>query len=146
MVVSAARQELGNFAPLVAVLFVRLDDLAVLLGRPLVLLDVGVQVVVPALAALLTNASRKSLSDVGPVLGAVLVHVLGQLGVLLSTPGSFHHGRVEHLLPSMQALNVRSLVQEGRDLLPVLGAELLHQLRQPFIFLVVPVALVVVRV
>lgn len=47
IVVSATWEELGDLGPLIAELIVELDDLAVLLISPLVLLDVGVEVVVP---------------------------------------------------------------------------------------------------
>ena len=77
MVVCAAGQELGDLAPLVAILLVRLHNLSIFFGRPLVLLYVRVQVVVPALATLLADAARQCLRDVRPVLGAVLVDVLG---------------------------------------------------------------------
>ena len=46
----------------------------------------------------------------------------------------------------MQALDVGAVVQIRRDLLPVLGAELMYQLRQPLVLLLVPVPLVIVRI
>ena len=46
------------------------DDL-VLLFRPLVLADAGVEVVVPALAALLADPARQVLGDEAPILGPV---------------------------------------------------------------------------
>lgn len=146
VIVRAARQELCNLAPFVSVLLVRLNNCSVLLGSPLVLFDVRVQVVVPSLAALLTDTTGQRLRDVRPVLGAKPVHILGQLLVLLGAPGTLHHGRIEHLLPAMQALDVCALIKERRNLLPVLGSELVHKLREPLVLLVVPVALVVVRV
>ena len=46
----------------------------------------------------------------------------------------------------MQTLHIGALIEERCNLLPVLGTELMHQLREPLVLLVVPVALVVVRV
>lgn len=48
VVVCAARQELGNLRPLVAVNSMILKDQRVFLLSPPVLLNIGVQVVVPA--------------------------------------------------------------------------------------------------
>ena len=47
------------------------DDL-VLMSGPAVLADVGVEVVVPPLPALLPDAARQLLRDVAPVLGPTL--------------------------------------------------------------------------
>ena len=48
VIVRAARQELGNLRPLVAVNSMILKDQRILLLSPPVLLNIGVQVVVPA--------------------------------------------------------------------------------------------------
>lgn len=76
MVISAAREELGDLGPAIAVDLLGLDDLDVLLPRPLILLDVRVQVVVPPFATLLPDPPRESLRDEAPVLGSVLFHAL----------------------------------------------------------------------
>ena len=76
MVVGPARKILGDLGPAIAELLVRVDDGLVLLRRPFVLLDVRVQVIVPALAALLTNAPGKCLCDVAPVFSAELTDIL----------------------------------------------------------------------
>ena len=49
------------------------DNRLVLLFSPPFLLDVRVQVVMPSLAALLTDSTGQMLGDVGPVLGTVLL-------------------------------------------------------------------------
>ncbi len=51
-VVRAAREHLGDLGPAVPELRVRLEEQVLLLLRPRLLLDVRVQLVVPALAAL----------------------------------------------------------------------------------------------
>lgn len=76
VVVGPARKILGDLGPAIAELLVRVDDGLVLLRRPFVLLDVWIQVIVPALAALLTNAPGKGLCDVAPVFSAELTDVL----------------------------------------------------------------------
>jgi hypothetical protein len=55
------------------VLFVSLNYGLVLLLGPAILADVRVEVVVPALSALLSDAPRQLLGDVAPVFGAVLL-------------------------------------------------------------------------
>ena len=50
---------------------VQFDDLGVLLNSPLPLANVWVQVVVPALTALLANASRQAFGNLSPVFGAL---------------------------------------------------------------------------
>ena len=47
----------------------RLDDGLVLVFRPSLLLYVGVEVVVPTLAALLADPARQVLGDEAPILG-----------------------------------------------------------------------------
>ena len=62
-VIRAAREKLGNVGPLVPIFAVQLNESAILLGRPSVLADVVVEVIVPSLAALLTGATRKLLCN-----------------------------------------------------------------------------------
>lgn len=49
----------------------RLDDDLVLFFGPFVLADVGVEMVVPALSALLADSARKVLGDEAPIFGSV---------------------------------------------------------------------------
>lgn len=76
---SPAREQLGDFGPAVAQLLVRLVDNAVLLLGPRRLLHLRVEVVVPALAALLADAALQVLGDHRPALGAVLLDQLDDL-------------------------------------------------------------------
>lgn len=82
-VVRAAGQQLGDARPLVAVLAVCLVDDTVLLIRPGSLLDLGVEVIVPTLAALLADAALEVARDQGPFLGSVSHHQLQYFFVLL---------------------------------------------------------------
>lgn len=72
-------EQLGNLRPAVAQSFVGLVDDAVLLLGPRGLLHLGVQVVVPPLAALLADSALEVLGDHGPALGAVLVDQINDL-------------------------------------------------------------------
>ena len=98
---------------------VRLHDRDVFFLGPALFLDVGVQVVVPALAALLADAAGQLLRDERPVLRPVVPdHLLHQL-VLILRPGPLHQARVQHLLPAVQALHVGAVAEKACDLLPV---------------------------
>ena len=57
VVIGAAGEELRDLGPSIAVLEMQIKNFLVLFFRPPVLLDVRVQVVVPALSALLTHAA-----------------------------------------------------------------------------------------
>ena len=78
VVVRSSRKPLGDLGPLVTEFFVRLAHDVFLILRPVSLVDVRVQVVVPALAALLARATRniidlaQAVGDERPALGAVL--------------------------------------------------------------------------
>lgn len=74
-----SREKLGDLRPAVAQPFVGLVDDAVLLLRPRGLLHLGVEVVVPPLAALLADSALEVLGDHGPALGAVLVDQIDDL-------------------------------------------------------------------
>ena len=87
------------------------DQLAVLVAAPLLALDLGVEVVVPALAALLADAARELLRNLGPLLSAQLADELDDLGILLRRPRAFDELGVENLLPAVQALDVRALLE-----------------------------------
>lgn len=76
---SPARQHLGNLGPAVAQHFVGLADDAVLLLRPAGLLHLGVEVVVPALPALLPQPALQVLGDERPLLRAILLNQLNDL-------------------------------------------------------------------
>ena len=134
MVISASWQKLCNFGPLVAIFLVCLDDLVIFLFRPLVLLDVWIQMVVPPLSALLSYPARQSLGYLTPVLRSKHMDFFREFVVLLLAPRALDHRWVEHLLPPVQALHVSSLIQRRGNSLPVLGSEALDQLSQLLVF------------
>ena len=67
--------------------------------------------VVPAFAALLADAPRELLRNLGPLLSAQLADELDDLGILLRRPRAFDELGVENLLPAVQALDVRALLE-----------------------------------
>lgn len=101
MVIGATVQKSRDFGPPVAEFLVKFEDLLVLFLGPPILLDVGVEVIVPALAALLSDASLNVMSDLAPILSTVDAHHIDETAVLLLRPGTLHHLRVEHLLPAV---------------------------------------------
>jgi hypothetical protein len=66
--------------------------------------DVGVEVVVPALAALLAVPPVKVLGDERPALGAVLLDEGEQRCVLRRRPEPLRQRRVQHLVPAVLTL------------------------------------------
>jgi hypothetical protein len=82
--------------------------------------------VVPALSALLPDSARKGLGDVTPVFCAKFQDILGEAFILFLTPWSFDHGGVQNFLPSVEALDISALVQEGGNPFPVPGSKLLN--------------------
>jgi hypothetical protein len=57
VIVCSSGQKLSDFAPFVTVLFMSLNDGSIFFSGPFVFLDVGVQVIVPALTALFPNST-----------------------------------------------------------------------------------------
>mmetsp|Transcript_55587 Transcript_55587/g.153398 ORF Transcript_55587/g.153398 Transcript_55587/m.153398 type:complete len:304 (+) Transcript_55587:942-1853(+) len=85
-VVGAAGQEFGDLGPTVTEHCVGLEKYLLLLLGPRVLTDGRVQLVVPALAALLAGPSIELIPDKAPVFGTVLLHQLRHQEVLLGRP------------------------------------------------------------
>ena len=67
--------------------------------------------VVPSLAALLSDAAGKLMRDFGPLLRAKLADELDDLIVLLLGPRALDELGVEDLLPAVEALDVRALLE-----------------------------------
>lgn len=74
-----SRQQLGNLSPAVSEQAVSLVDDEVLLGGPRRLLHVGIEVVVPALSALLPQSTFQMLGNHSPLLVAVEIYKLNNL-------------------------------------------------------------------
>lgn len=85
-VVCAAGEHVGNSAPLVPQGGVQAENCAVLGGGPVLLLEVRVELIDPALAGLLAGATRKVGGDGAPVLGAVARDEVDEQAVLVDAP------------------------------------------------------------
>ena len=94
MVIRSARQKFSNFRPFVSVLLVSLDYSSIFLVGPLVFHDVRIQMVMPSFPTLLADPPWKGLSDVTPVLGPELLHILREHIILSLSPRTLHHRRV----------------------------------------------------
>lgn len=128
VVISASRQVLCNLRPSVAQFLMSLDNEHIFLLRPLVLLYVRVQVVVPSVLiinkwlpfpALLADPSRECGRDLTPVHGSVFPHHCNQCVVLFLSPRSLDHCRIKNFLPSVQALHIGATLEKRCDALPV---------------------------
>ena len=130
-VVGPARQHLGDDGPFVAVIPVRQQRDGILPFGEGHLPDGRVQLIAPAQPARLAGAPRDPGRDDGPVLGAVLLDELRQLGVLVGRPGTWSEwratgdGRVSERAERAEAnpaswfsssgLSVQSAGQTGHD-------------------------------
>ena len=103
-IVGAPREELGDLSPTVPESFVSLENFPVLLIAPRILVDVGIEVVVPALAALLSDAAGEVTSNERPLLRAVLAHERDDLEILFGGPWPLDQRRFQDFLPSVEAL------------------------------------------
>ncbi len=80
---------LSNVTPAVAVDNVEFDNELVLLHGPLALGDMRIQMVVPSLTTLLSDATGERLGDVSPIFGAVALYDSGQDLIFLLSPCAF---------------------------------------------------------
>ena len=85
-IVGTSRKELGNLGPLVAETLVMGDDETVLLLTPGHLADGRVEMVVPTLAALLSDAAGEFGSDLTPTLGSMSLDEAHNLFIFLLRP------------------------------------------------------------
>ena len=123
-VVGAAIDLLSDVAPTVAVHQVQFDDQKVFFHGPLSLADIRVQVVVPALATLLTDAPRQAFGDMGPVAGARRRDNLREDLVLLLGPRALRKvTAIVQLQPARVALNLRFSGQKFTDTIPAVLTE-----------------------
>ena len=110
---------LGDVAPAVAMDEMESYDEHVLLDGPLALRDVRVKVVVPSLTTLLSNASGKTLGDMGPVFGTFSDHDSGQDFIFLARPCAFSEvTTVVELEPACMALDLGLARKELADAIP----------------------------
>ena len=134
-VVGPPRQQLGDLGPLVAHVDVAFQDGPVLGGRPGLLANVRVEVVVPPLPALLADPAGKLVGDDGPLLGPVPLHELDYPAVLLRGPRALDEGGLEDLVPAVEAFDLLALGEAGGDGLPVLGPEFIDGLAEGVVLL-----------
>lgn len=102
----------------------------VLLLAPGGLVNIGIQVVVPALPTLFADSTGQLLRDLRPFLRSDLSHQLYDGLIFLLRPGTLCEARVEDLGPPMKALNLRFTRQIIRHQLPVLSVESANSLPQ----------------
>lgn len=118
-IVGSSSQSLGYLSPSVPKHLVLQKQHHFFVVAPLSLFDCRVQVVVPSLSALFSNSTWELLSNVSPLLRSVLLNKFQHEIIFLFSPGSFNQGRIEDLLPSMQALDVSAAKHILSDLFPV---------------------------
>lgn len=142
-VVGAALDLLRNFGPFVSELGVELQNFAVLLSSPLLLGEVGVQVIDPALTALLADAARHKLGNLGPVAAADLTHDDLEALVLVGGPpvALEQLALIVELEPPLVALDLTLAGDVLANTVPVGCAELGDQLGQKFVLKGLGVAL-----
>lgn len=109
-VVGSTRETLCNFRPAIAKLRVGKDELSIFLRTPFLALDIGIEVIVPALSTLLPDASRKLLGDFRPTFRSEVSNEFDDLSILLRGPWTFDKFRIQNFLPAVQALHIRASV------------------------------------
>ena len=101
VIICTSFEMLGYFGPPITVLDVEVENFLVFFIRPFVLLNIRIQMVMPAFSALLSNSARQELSDFAPVLGTVFLDTINQHTVFRVKPRPFNHLWIEYLLPTM---------------------------------------------
>ena len=86
-VLGATLENLGDFSPLVSMVFLENVQDKVLLEAPFGLFNLWVKVVVPSLPALFADLSGQVLGDGAPVAGALFLYELDEKCVLAWAPG-----------------------------------------------------------
>ena len=84
--------------------------------------------VVPSFPALLADPPRQTVGYLSPFARSVLVDQLEQQPVLQISPRPLHKRRIEHFLPSVEALYICAAYQVLSDAFPVLTSMLSNSL------------------
>ena len=137
-IVSASGEEGRNQRPLVADAGVSFQQNSVFFFRERVLLDGGIKVVVPALSALLAVAALEVGRNQGPALWLVLLHQGLESLIFFGGPQTLSEGRVQDLLPAVQALFRFAVLQERGDFFPVFAVLFRDDAGQNRVFFVGP--------
>jgi hypothetical protein len=121
-VVSPAFENIGDVGPFVCLVSVeQIQDPFLFSGPRSLPLNHWIEMIVPSFSALLSNSSREMVGNLSPFLRTIDVDQVQQEPVFNISPRSLNQRRVEHLLPSMKALNIRPSLQALSDFLPVLA-------------------------
>jgi hypothetical protein len=70
------------------------------------LLNFGVQMIMPSLAALFTDTARKMFGNKCPLLRAIFIDQMKDHSILFLSPWAFNEAWIQDFLPSVQTLNV----------------------------------------
>ena len=140
-IVSSSLQDLGDLCPLIAQSSVMKKQNPFFLCTPTDLLDLGIQMVMPSLSALLSYPPWQMLCNLSPLLRTSSFYQMQDKSIFLFSPRAFHQTRVEHLLPSMKTLNVCSSRQRFSYFLPVFAAVFVYGICKHLVFLLCPVTL-----
>ncbi len=110
---------LGNVTPAIAVDHMEFDNQLVFLHGPLTLCDIRVQMVVPSLTTLLSNATGERFGNMSPIFGAVALNDSGQDLVFLLGPCAFGKmTTVVQFKPAGVALDLRLASDKLADAIP----------------------------
>ena len=89
-VVSSTFQDLRDFSPFVAQSAMVKVEYPLLIRAPRDLLDLGIQMIVPPLSALLANSPWQMFRNLSPLLRAIGLNQVKHQSVLLLSPRSLH--------------------------------------------------------
>ena len=98
--------------------------------------------VVPSFTTLFSDAAWKIAGDVWPLLGTLFLNLRNDKSVFFLAPRTLYKFRVEHLLPSVETLNVCASGDQRSNQLPILLVVLLHRNLKLTVLFFGPMALV----
>jgi len=120
-VVGPAFEDICDVSPFVCLVSVeQIKDPFLFSGPGSLPLDHWIEMVVPSFSALLSDSTREMVGNLGPLLRPVDVDQVQEESIFYVSPRSLNQRRVEHLLPSMKALNISPSLQTLCNFLPVL--------------------------
>jgi hypothetical protein len=85
-IVGSARQENCYLGPSIPFSLMSKEQQPLLMISPLVFFDVGIQMIMPSFTALFSDPTWQILSDASPLLRAILLDQLNEIGILVYTP------------------------------------------------------------
>lgn len=120
-IIGSSRELLRDLGPTIAQVCVCIHKHLVFFFRPFPLVDVRIQMIVPSFSALFAQTTFELTSNKAPFLVPVKLHQADHLGVFLRCPWPLDKTGLENLLPSMEALDIRTSRQPRGNLLPALA-------------------------